>query len=41
MKPLISLLLIFSTLFFVANANAKTYNKNAHGKKYTTQIYQA
>ena len=33
MKPLISLLLIFSTLFFVANANAKTYNKNAHGKK--------
>ena len=32
-KKLIPLLLIFSTLFFEANANAKTYNKNAYSKK--------
>ncbi|MAD57879.1 MAG: hypothetical protein CMK44_04810 [Porticoccus sp.] len=30
---LIPLLLIFSILFFVVNVHAKTYNKNAHGKK--------
>jgi len=33
MKTLIPLLLVFGTLLFVANTNAKTYNKNAHGKK--------
>ena len=39
MKTSIPLLLTVSTLFFVANADAKTYNKNAHGKKiYNTNI---
>ena len=33
MKTLIPSLLVFGILFFVANTNAKTYNKNAHGKK--------
>jgi hypothetical protein len=41
MKTSIPLLLTVSTLFFVANADAKTYNKNAHGKKYIIQTYQA